>query len=453
MASSGQSQGLHGMELADSLRPSRQPISRSEVNQSPSLRRFTVIAAASLVLFIGVGFTNTFGVFEEYYVQNTLQGEKPEKIIVIGSTASSLYLILGAFAGRFADLVGYRPSLLIGMALMVGSMFAASVSNTYAQLLCSQGIMFGLGLAFVYLPAVSISRQYWKQNHGIANAVVVSGGALGGTILPYIVRKILVQKGLPTTFRTLGYIAAAGLTPSIFILRPAKPTIPLWKRPRGSERPPLFDLSLLHDARFNALLIACTVAMVGFLPRYFLIPGSAVAQGIDPTYASWLLGLMNGLSIVGRVGIGWFADHFGKVSALTISFMMCGLCHFIFWLPAVTVPKQDDTRVTALFTCFVVFIGVFGSGFLALFPVVVSHLFGEEGLASKQGLLNTIVGIGTLAGPSAIYAIIGDGEVRHWSTGVASAGLFMVAGGILLGALLSRPFKLADRWDHSIIRD
>lgn len=336
---------------------------------------------------------------------------------------------------------------------MVGSMFAASVSTTYTQLLCSQGIMFGLGLAFAYLPAVSISRQYWKQNHGIANAVVVSGGALGGTILPYIVRRILNEKGLPATFRTLGYIAVAGLAPSIFVLRPAKPTVPLWRRTPGRGKPPLFDLSLLHDAQFNALLVACTIAMVGFLPRYFLIPGSAVAQGIDSTYASWLLGLMNGLSIVGRVGYGFVADRFGKVSALTLSFTLCGLAHFIFWLPAVTVPKEDDATVTAMFTCFVIFVGVLGSGFIALFPVVVSHLFGGEALASKQGLLNTMVGIGTLAGPSAVYAIVGDGEVRHWSIGVISAGLFMLVGGLLLGALLSRPLKLIDRLERNVARD
>lgn len=426
---------------------------RSNVQDNDSQRvpgRYTVILTAAAVLFIGVGYTNTFGVFQEYYLEHTLRDEKPEKVIVIGSTAASLYLILGAFTGRFADMIGYRPSLLIGTALMVGSMFAASVSTTYLQLLFSQGIMFGLGVAFAYLPAVSISRQYWKQNHGVANAVVVSGGALGGTILPYIVRRLITQEGLPQTFRILGYIAAGGLAPSILFLRPAKPTTPLWRR-RSAQggRPPLLDLSLLHDARFNALLVASTIAMAGFLPRYFLTVDSAVTQGVDITYASWLLGLMNGLSIVGRVGIGWFADRFGKVTALTISFVLCGAGHLIFWLPGVLVSNTDKPAVTALFTSFVVFIGIFGSGFVSLFPVVVSHMFGAEALASKQGLLNTVVGLATLAGPSAIYAIVGNGETRHWAIGVITAGLFMLVGGMLLGALLSRPFKLVSRLGSS----
>lgn len=437
---------LASMSIQDA--PETSPVTQTDTDHIAERvpGRYAAIVAAAAVLFIGVGYTNTFGVFQEYYLGETLRDERPEKVIVIGSTAASLYLIVGAFTGRFADLVGYRPALLVGTALMVGAMFAASVSTTYVQLLLSQGIMFGLGVAFAYLPAVSIARQYWKQNYGVANGFVVSGGALGGTILPYVVRRLIAERGLPHTFRILGYIAAGGLVPSIVFLKPAQPTVPLWRRQYANgERPVLLDFTLLHDPRFNALLLASTVAMVGFLPRYFLLPDSAVARGISGTYASWLLGLMNGLSIIGRIGIGWVADRFGKISALTLSFALCGLGHMIFWLPAVTVPSQNDAKVTAMFTCFVIYTGLLGSGFVSLLPVVMAHLFGGEALASKQGLLNTVVGLGTLAGPSAVYAIVGDGQTRHWAVGVISAGLFMLVGGLLLGALLSSPLKLMRR--------
>lgn len=160
---------------------------------------------------------------------------------------------------------------------------------------------------------------------------------------------------------------------------------------------------------------------------------------------------MNGLSIIGRIGIGYFADRVGKLPALNLSFILCGVGHLVFWWPGVALPTSADgneTRTTALFTCFVVYTGIFGSGFISLFPVVVAHLFGAEMLASKQGLLNTAVGLGVLAGPSAVYAIIGEGETRHWAVGVVTAGLFMLVGGLLLWVLLSRPVKLASRYQE-----
>ncbi|EME88574.1 uncharacterized protein MYCFIDRAFT_129398 [Pseudocercospora fijiensis CIRAD86] len=391
-----------------------------------------VIAAASAVLFVGVGYTNTYGVFQDYYQEVLFPSIPPEKLIVVGSVASSLYFILGALTGRFADLLGYRISLLLGSALMIGAMFAASVSRTYTEIFLSQGLMFGIGLAFVYMPATSISAQYFGSQHGLANGVVVSGGALGGCILPYCVQIMLGRFGLAATFRILGYLATGILIPSILVLR---------AKVHRSRSRKMIDLVLLKDKRFVWTLVGCTVAMAGFLPRYFLVPSSARARGISSTYASWLLGIMNGLSIFGRIGIGYFADRYGKLTALSLSFLLCGVGHFAFWLPGI-LNTQDNTRAaTALMTIFVVYVGFLGSGFISLFPVVVADLFGSENLASKTGMLNTFVGLSTLAGPSAVYAIVGSSMSLRWALGISTAGFFMIAGGLVLPitrALLSK---------------
>jgi hypothetical protein len=135
------------------------PAIEAPEDTTPNGSKWLNVAAASAILFIGVGYTNTFGVFQDYYQTTLLPNESPLKIITIGSVASSLYLILGVFTGRFADLVGYRISLSIGVALMIGAMFAASVSHKYWQLFLSQGLMFGLGVAFAYLPAVPVTIQ------------------------------------------------------------------------------------------------------------------------------------------------------------------------------------------------------------------------------------------------------------------------------------------------------
>lgn len=326
-------------------------------NSPAEASKWTVVTAAAAVLFIGIGYSNTFGVFSTYYQSQLLVDDPPEKIILIGSVASSLYFILGAFTGRFADVVGYRISLALGAALMVASLFAASVSTKFWQLFLSQGLTFGLGLAFVYMPTTTISRQYFGARlHGLANGIIISGGALGGCVLPYCVELMMGNYGLAKTFRILGYIAIGVLIPSICFLKPR--TCQDVRRRKG----PFLDVELLKNERFLWLLAACTVAMVGFLPRYFLIPSSAEAKGIGSTYASWLLGLMNGLSIIGRVGIGYLSDRLGKVTALTVSFLLCGLGHIMFWLPAVSLKNEDAETATALFTLFVVFVGVLGSG-------------------------------------------------------------------------------------------
>lgn len=384
--------------------------------------RWVILAAAFGTMFIAIGMPNSFGVFQEYY-ESTLFPDKPSsEIIIIGSLTSSLYLILGAVTGRLADLFGYHLAMLLGTVLVVGGLFAASVSTQFYQLVLSQGLAFGLGTAFVYYPAVSVSSRYFKR-HGLANGFVVSGGALGGCIGPYTTRLMIQNLGLAATFRTLGYISAGVLTTSSLVF------LRMERRRPGARSRKVVDLALLRDTRFLVVLASGTVAMTGFLPRYFLVPSSAVAQGVDRDYAAWLLGLMNGLSIVGRLGIGSFADRYGKLTALVASFVLCGIGHLAFWLPAVIVGSEDEKPV-ALMTVFVIFVGLLGSGFVSLIPVVVSDIFGSENLASKVGLLNSVMGLGVFAGPSVVYAIVSGG--RDFSMAVLLSGLLMVVGGFML---------------------
>ncbi|KAF1809822.1 MFS general substrate transporter [Eremomyces bilateralis CBS 781.70] len=383
--------------------------------------RWAILLAAFGITFIAVGVPNSFGVFQEYY-KSTLFPDMPSpEIIIIGSLSSSLYMVLGVFTGRFADILGYQAALISGSILIVGGLVAASFSTQFYQLVLSQGLAFGLGTALVYYPAISVSGQYFRR-HGLANGFVVSGGALGGCIGPYSVRIMIQRLGLPGTFRMLAYISAGVLTFScVSFMRAGRQPGPRFQK--------IMDLRLLKDPRFLVILVSGTVAMTGFLPRYFLVPASAVSQGINTEYAAWLLGLMNGLSIIGRLGVGSFADRYGKLTALIASFVLCGVGHLVFWLPAVMVEAEDEKPV-ALMTVFVIFVGFLGSGFVSLIPVVMSDMFGFEDLASKVGLLNSIMGLGVFAGPSAVYAIVSDG--RDFSMAVLFSGLLMVVGGLML---------------------
>ncbi|KAJ8610303.1 hypothetical protein MRB53_038599 [Persea americana] len=53
--------------------------------------RWMVIGAATATLFVGVGFGNAFGVYQEYYENVLFPDIPPSKLVVIGSVASSLY--------------------------------------------------------------------------------------------------------------------------------------------------------------------------------------------------------------------------------------------------------------------------------------------------------------------------------------------------------------------------
>ena len=62
-----------------------------------------VAAGASCIFFSCLGFSNSFGVFQEYYTTHQLRGQSPDKIAWIGSLSAFLQFTASAIRGPLFD--------------------------------------------------------------------------------------------------------------------------------------------------------------------------------------------------------------------------------------------------------------------------------------------------------------------------------------------------------------
>lgn len=80
----------------------------SKLPEAPDggLRAWLVTAGAACVFFSAMGFSNAFGVFEEYYLSHQLNGQSPDKVAWIGSLATALQFLSGNIGGPLFDRFG-----------------------------------------------------------------------------------------------------------------------------------------------------------------------------------------------------------------------------------------------------------------------------------------------------------------------------------------------------------
>lgn len=70
------------------------------------LRAWLVATGAAFVFFSSLGFANSFGVFQEYYMSHQLRHESADKIAWIGSISTFLSFVGGAIGGPLFDRYG-----------------------------------------------------------------------------------------------------------------------------------------------------------------------------------------------------------------------------------------------------------------------------------------------------------------------------------------------------------
>ncbi|KAK3304176.1 major facilitator superfamily domain-containing protein [Chaetomium strumarium] len=279
-------------------------------------RAWLVVAGAGCIFFSCLGFMNSFGVFQEYYLSHQLADEPPDNIAWIGSLTSFIQFAGGALAGPLFDRYGVwvlRP----GAVLYVFALMMTSICKEYWQFMLAQGVLAGFAMSLVQVPAFAAVAQYFDKKRAAALGIVASGSSIGGVIFPIALSKMFNGStlGFGWSVRVMAFVVVPLLTFSAFTVAPRLP-------PRKTN---FFIAAAFKDVRFMLVIASAFCCFIGMFTPLFFIPTYAVTRGIEPTFASYLLAIVNAASTFGRIIPGILADRFGKLNVFGIGGIFTGV--------------------------------------------------------------------------------------------------------------------------------
>lgn len=345
---------------------------------------WVVVLAAFTLMFVGFGAAYSFAAFFRAFQQEF--DASRGNVAAVFSVAAFLWFALGAPGGMLADRFGPRRVALAGVAFLGAGLVAAGFASSIAVLYATFSIGLGVGIGLTYVPSVGAVQPWFTHNRAFASGIAVAGIGAGNLLVPPLAAWWIDLYGWRGAYFALAALCLAlgGAAAAVIDNRPGGAA-------HGSS-PPAPGMTLraaLHSRVFWSLYITLLLPMFGcFVPMVHLGP-YAVDAGHPETVGVLLVSLIGLGSLLGRFGIGAFADRVGRIAALAWMFAGMGAMLIAWWASA---------SVWALGTMAVVF-GIFYGGFVATLPAVVMDLFGGRAVAGIIGCLYTAAGIGTLAGP------------------------------------------------------
>ncbi|WPG97236.1 Hypothetical protein R9X50_00000800 [Acrodontium crateriforme] len=231
-----------------------------DMNQAPDGggRAWLVAAGASTIFFGCLGFSNSFGAFEEYRLTHQLYDHSPSEIAWIGSLSGFLQFAVEFVGGpcldRFEAWV-IRPDSIA----YVVTMMLLSICTVYWHFLLVQGILMGLVMDFLHFPAFgSVAHCFDKKR----------AAAFGVVVLPIVISKMLNDSSL-------------GFACTVRIL--------VFRRKKSS----FFVGSAFKDPKDVLVIVALFFASLGLFSPLFYLPTYAHSCGMSSTLAGYLLGILN----------------------------------------------------------------------------------------------------------------------------------------------------------------
>jgi MFS family permease len=362
-----------------------------------SARAWMMTATAFVAMFVVYGVAYSFGAFFKPMAREF--GASPSATSAVFSITVCLWSLLGWPSGNYADRYGPKPVVAAGALAMGAGLVATAFIRQLWVGYITYGVGVGIGVACAYVPVVAVVGGWFMRRRNTALGVAVAGIGCGTLIVAPIAAATIVRLGWRDAYIVLGIASASVLLACAAIV----------KRPPVHVTPVPFRLSeAIRHPGFGLLYISSLLSSMGLFVPFVFLPAFARDHGSTEVAAATLVGLIGGASVVGRLGLGAFADRMGVVKLYQLCYLVVGLS-FALWLIASSY---------AVLVVFALVLGVGYGGYVALSPAVIVHLFGTHRLGSVMGALYTSGGAGVLMGPPVAGLIISHSGYR-WAIAFA----------------------------------
>ncbi|KAF7532075.1 hypothetical protein G7054_g8285 [Neopestalotiopsis clavispora] len=378
------------------------------------------VLSAWCVIFSTFGLVNCFGVYQTYYEQVLLPTSSSSSISWVGSIQGFLLLAGGIFSGPLFDMGYFRHLLCSGLFLIIFGQFMTSLCTEYYQVLLAQGLCIGLGCALTFPPATATLSQYFSRRIALATGLASSGSPLAGTVLPIAFNQMVDRLGFGWATRIIAFIlCGVAVIPLMFFKT---------RLPPSTHRRALIDVSAFTDVPFMIFVVGsffCFVAL--YIPFFYIELFSIEHSLVSDSFAPYMVAIMNGVSVPGRIVPGIISDFIGSP---TIVMGGCAALSCILAFAWIGIRNYGGIIV------FAVLYGGFSGGVVSSHPSAIFSLTTDHTrMGTRLGMACFVAGVALLIGTPIAGAILGTEDHANeakWDGLIAFCAISMFLGACLV---------------------
>jgi MFS family permease len=374
---------------------------------------WVALAGATLVYLTNTGiFFYSYGVFLP-----TMCSEYGWSRAVVGSGLSMALLafglpgpLVGASVARF----GPRANILMGNLLIAFGLAGMSVASKVWQIYLFYGVMVGLGAGFgTYIACTTVINNWFVRRRSVAMALLVSAGGVGGFLFPPISTWLINQVGIQMAWLTLAFVQlicsvlVGGLllvknSPEILGQKPDGLQDVIHEMEKGTASSPVEQDCRDWPTR-EAVLRPTTWLIAIFCGANFMALSTVTAHqvaylediGFSGLTAAISLGVVPGMSIVGRMGFGLLGVRFTVRHLSIVSFVMQVSALLILL----------TCRSLSLIYIYAVLFGISYGALIVALPTFIGAYYGRTNYAQILGVILPLAIVAQAVGPIMAGAI------------------------------------------------
>ena len=359
---------------------------------------------------------------------------------------SIMMVIQGLLAPVVASLIGKfgtRKLMTAGLTLAVIGLALMSTVTQAWQLYLFFGVLTGTGVALGHFLPLSTMATFWfTQKRALVIGIIMAGAGAGTFVMAPVIAYLIAYLGWRATWLVLaGIVFTVAVIPSAIFARTRPEDVGLL--PDGRQSSPLDHTPVNIDKKPSSLVDDWDIKSALKTPAIWLITvlnsanvfsmmmmnnhqvAHLTDMGFSPVIAASTLGILGGISAIGRLSSGALGQRVTLRYLIAIAFLLEAIGLVIFM----------NAQTTAAIYAYVVLFGLAAGAIVVLHIAMIGDYYGAKGyafLASTVMVITTVVGAGSPVFGGYVYDAVQSYSIPFYTCVGAS-----VIGGIC--ALLAKP--------------
>ncbi|WWC70542.1 uncharacterized protein I206_104493 [Kwoniella pini CBS 10737] len=373
------------------------------------------------------GINTTYGVYSSYYLANNyFDGGSPLNYAWVGGLSVATCLLCGPLANAMSRWLGFRVTMMFGVAGIVLGQCMAGICRTFGEFLFCQGILFGLGLGLTLVPSQPLLAHWFKKRLALAQGLGTAGSGLGGLILSNTTRLAIDHINVKWALIINGLISLVCMVPAVLLIKGRHKAV-------GARQAP-FELKwIVHPGFVWVWLWAAFTMMAYFIALYSLASFATSGLHLTQTNGAALQSLLAAGQMIGRPLWGYFLDTGGRINLTIVCYIICGISTLAIWLPS---------KSFGVLIFYAIIQGMTGGTIWSVAAPLTARVVGIKDLGSALSIFWLILVIPALVGQPIAIALLNysqnnlgrkNAEAYYISIGLCG-GMAIFATGLLYGA-------------------
>jgi predicted MFS family arabinose efflux permease len=375
----------------------------------------TIVAAASLLMCLGMGMRQSFGLFMVPITGDL--GLTVSDFTFALALQNMIWGITQPFVGAIADRFGMRIMLIFGSLCFASGLVVTVFATGSFTLLLGTGVLIGTSLSCTAsnLSLTATSRVVSPARRSATLGMVAGIGSFGTFLVAPMAQKLIADHGWHVAFYAFIGLSAIML-PAAFFTGNVDKVADQRSHSQGSggTAPETFREVLRAAANHRGYITMATAIFVCGLQLIFLtthLPTYLALCGADPMLGAEALSTIAIFNVGGCYLLGWLGGKYPKHILLGLVYVLRSIFIAIYlMLPA--------TPTTTLI--FAAFMGLMWLGVIPLTQGLVIQMFGLRYLATLSGIMFFTHQVGSFLGAwggGLIYDHFGSYD-HAWQLGV-----------------------------------